>query len=94
MSKPKTLRIVPQSQILTADSVLLAEGKAVDVATGEAERFITMGIAVEVEKDEVDAGAPVKVLPAETDSIAPEPLPPEPVEVVLPPPSPARGRQS
>lgn len=85
MSKPKTLRIVPQSQILTADSVLLPEGQAADVPTAEAERLIGMGHAVEVLKGEVEVGEPVKVLPPPAEPEAPAGPVPEPVEVQMPP---------
>ncbi|WP_424138661.1 hypothetical protein [Roseomonas chloroacetimidivorans] len=85
MSKPKTLRVVPQSQILTADSSLLAEGKAVDVPTADAERLISMGHAVEVLKSEVEEGAPVQVLPAPAEAEPARALEPEPVQVELPP---------
>jgi hypothetical protein len=85
MSKPKTLRIVPRSRLILADSSVVEEGVAADVPTGEAENLIALGHAVEVVKGEVEAGAKVEVLPP---PVAPAPAPepaPEPVVVQEPP---------
>jgi len=84
MSKPKTLRVVPLSHIMTADSERHAEGIAFDLETGEAETLIALGNVVEVKKGEVEAGAPVTVMPADAPAEpASAPLP-EAVEVVAP----------
>lgn len=93
MSKPRTLRVVPQTGIMTADSTRHPEGIAVDLPTEEAEHLLALGHVVEVAKDEVEAGVPVEVLPAPA-APAPEPIPaPEPVQVVLPAEEPAAGRK-
>jgi hypothetical protein len=89
MSKPKTLRVVPLTGVMTADSERRPEGVAFDLGTEEAERLISLGHVVEVEKGEVEAGAPVTVLPSQAPAPAPEPPAPEPVEVVMPPADPA-----
>ena len=84
MSNPKTLRVVPLTNIMTQDSERRAEGVACDLPAAEAAQLIAHGIAVEVVKDEVEAGAPVTVLPAAAPAPEPEAPAPEPVEVQMP----------
>ena len=87
MSKAKTLRVVPFSNIMTLDSVERREGVAFDLGSDEAERLIASGHVFEVLKGEVEPGATVavKVEPAPAEP-GPPPVPtPEPVEVILPP---------
>ena len=100
MSNPKTLRVVPLTNIMTQDSERRAEGVACDLPAAEAAQLIAHGIAVEVVKDEVEAGAPVTVLPAAAPAPEPEAPAPEPLEVQLPAPAtdepaakPAGGRR-
>ena len=97
----KTLRVVPLTNIMTSASEQRPEGVAFDLETGEAENLIALGIVVEVEKEEIEAGTPVTVLPAEQTEPVPQPeqSAPEPVEVQLPAteavaePAPPAGRR-
>jgi hypothetical protein len=88
MSKPKTIRVVPQTRIMTADSIVHPEGVAIDLATAESERLLGLGHVVEVIKDEVPVGAEVEVIPAAPPAPAPAAEVPERVQVVLPEPAP------
>ncbi|MCR0981795.1 hypothetical protein [Roseomonas populi] len=88
MSKPKTLRVVPLTNIMTSASERHEEGVAFDLETSEAENLIALGQVVEVEKEEVPEGAPVEVLPAPEPEPVPEEPAPEPIQVELPPPEP------